>query len=129
MKNNPLYNNNAKSNNNKPNNNAKSNNNKPNNNKNSFNGGPRLGANNNNVSLPPSKNVVNVNNVKVNINNVPKEVEQQENCALGASSYAYMPIRKVLIFKIKSANTYPLTIRCSQVAHGRAHNGGGVGRN
>ena len=69
MQNNPLY-----SNNNKSNNNAKSNNNK-----NSFNGGPRLGANNNNVSLPPSKNVVNVNNVKVNINNVPKEVEQQEN--------------------------------------------------
>ena len=81
MQNNPLYSNNNKSNNNKPNN--KSNNNKPNNksnnNKNSFNGGPRLGANNNNVSLPPSKNVVNVNNVKVNINNVPKEVEQQEN--------------------------------------------------
>jgi hypothetical protein len=73
MQNNPLYSNNKKSNNNK------SNNNKPNNNKNSFNGGPRLGANNNNVSLPPSKNVVNVNNVKVNINNVPKEVEQQEN--------------------------------------------------
>jgi hypothetical protein len=95
MQNNPLYpnnksnnnkSNNNKSNNNKPNNNKpnnKSNNNKPNNksnnNKNSFNGGPRLGANNNNVSLPPSKNVVNVNNVKVNINNVPKEVEQQEN--------------------------------------------------
>jgi hypothetical protein len=99
MQNNPLYpnnkSNNNKSNNNKPNNksnnnkpnnksnnnkpNNKSNNNKPNNNKNSFNGGPRLGANNNNVSLPPSKNVVNVNNVKVNINNVPKEVEQQEN--------------------------------------------------
>ena len=73
MQNNPMYSNNNKSNNNK------SNNNKPNNNKNSFNGGPRLGANNNNVSLPPSKNVVNVNNVKVNINNVPKEVEQQEN--------------------------------------------------
>jgi hypothetical protein len=73
MQNNPLYSNNNKSNNNK------SNNNKSNNNKNSFNGGPRLGANNNNVSLPPSKNVVNVNNVKVNINNVPKEVEQQEN--------------------------------------------------
>ena len=72
MQNNPLYSNNNKSNNNKPNN-------KPNNNKNSFNGGPRLGANNNNVSLPPSKNVVNVNNVKVNVNNVPKEVEQQEN--------------------------------------------------
>jgi hypothetical protein len=86
MQNNPLYpnnkSNNNKSNNNKPNNNKSNNNkpnNKPNNNKNSFNGGPRLGANNNNVSLPPSKNVVNVNNVKVNINNVPKEVEQQEN--------------------------------------------------
>jgi hypothetical protein len=78
MQNNPLYSNNNKSNNNKSNNN-KSNNNKSNNNKNSFNGGPRLGANNNNVSLPPSKNVVNVKNVKVNINNVPKEVEQQEN--------------------------------------------------
>jgi hypothetical protein len=81
MQNNPLYpnnkSNNNKSNNNKPNNNKP--NNKSNNNKNSFNGGPRLGANNNNVSLPPSKNVVNVNNVKVNINNVPKEVEQQEN--------------------------------------------------
>tara|TARA_R110002074_G_scaffold355368_1_gene527394 strand:+ start:5 stop:1906 length:1902 start_codon:yes stop_codon:yes gene_type:complete len=76
MQNNPLYPNN-KSNNNKSNNNKP--NNKSNNNKNSFNGGPRLGANNNNVSLPPSKNVVNVNNVKVNINNVPKEVEQQEN--------------------------------------------------
>ncbi len=87
MQNNPLYSNNNKSNNNKPNNNKSNNNkpnnnkpnNKPNNNKNSFNGGPRLGANNNNVSFPPSKNVVNVNNVKVNINNVPKEVEQQEN--------------------------------------------------
>jgi hypothetical protein len=77
MENNPLYSNNNKSNNNKSNNNKP--NNKSNNNKNSFNGGPRLGANNNNVSLPPSKNVVNVNNVKVNINNVPKEVEQQEN--------------------------------------------------
>ena len=67
MQNNPLYSNNNKS------------NNKSNKNKNSFNGGPRLGANNNNVSIPPSKNIVNVNNVKVNINNVPKEVEQQEN--------------------------------------------------
>ena len=87
----PIYNNSSNSNNNN-NKNKKSTQNNPlfepnmennplysNNNNNSFNGGPRLGANNNNVSLPPSKNVVNVNNVKVDINNVPKEVEQQEN--------------------------------------------------
>jgi hypothetical protein len=87
----PIYNNSSNSNNNN-NKNKKSTQNNPlfepnmennplysNNNNNSFNGGPRLGANNNNVSLPPSKNVVNVNNIKVNINNVPKEVEQQEN--------------------------------------------------
>ena len=87
----PIYNNSSNSNNNN-NKNKKTTQNNPlfepnmennplysNNNNNSFNGGPRLGANNNNVSLPPSKNVVNVNNIKVNINNVPKEVEQQEN--------------------------------------------------
>ena len=87
----PIYNNSSNSNNNN-NKNKKTTQNNPlfepnmqnnpmysNNNNNSFNGGPRLGANNNNVSLPPSKNVVNVNNVKVDINNVPKEVEQQEN--------------------------------------------------
>lgn len=37
-----------------------------------------LFSNNNNVSLP-SKNTVNVNNVKVNVNRVPNEVEKQEN--------------------------------------------------
>ena len=58
MQNNPMYSNN--------------------NNRNSFNDGLRLGANNNNVSLP-SKNIVNVNNVKVNVNDVPNEVEKQEN--------------------------------------------------
>ena len=74
MKINPVYNNNANSNNNKSNNNAK-----PNNNKNSFNGGLRLGANNNNVSIPRSTNIVNVNNVNINVNDLPNEVEKQEN--------------------------------------------------
>jgi hypothetical protein len=48
-------------------------------NKNSFNGGLRLGANNNNVSLPPSNNVVNVNNVKVNVKNFNSERDKLKN--------------------------------------------------
>ena len=48
-------------------------------NKNSFNGGLRLGANNNNVSLPPSNNAVNVNNVKVNVNNFNSERNKLQN--------------------------------------------------
>ena len=48
-------------------------------NKNSFNGGLRLGANNNNVSLPPSNNAVNVNNVKVNVKNFNTERNNLKN--------------------------------------------------
>ena len=48
-------------------------------NKNSFNGGLRLGANNNNVSLPPSNNAVNVNNVKVNVKNFNSERDKLKN--------------------------------------------------
>jgi len=48
-------------------------------NKNSFNGGLRLGANNNNVSLPPSNNAVNVNNVKVNVKNFNSERNKLKN--------------------------------------------------
>jgi len=48
-------------------------------NKNSFNGGLRLGANNNNVSLPPSNNAVNVNNVNVNVKNFNSERNKLQN--------------------------------------------------